>query len=465
METGKMKLALSVGAVALSMALAGCGGGGSSGNPNPPPPPPDCDPGYERKAGADECTKIPPPPRSDMDNKDSERARAAIAEHSTDGNPPPGDFVATTITAARYAEGAEIMLGADPNTNFKKAGDALSAPGESMGQVFTRTVTGDDAGEKRVVVYTNIDKATDAGWRSDNLDGVSAIVEDAGATYGNATLETGLNARNIRGTFVPAEVSSDIVGTRSGTIAANAEVNGHLYGQPGKFSCGDTECTFTRNQAGVITISTGTITFDPDAGASALTTAKGAKYATLDTSYVSFGYWTNTPNDEDEDVVIQTFTNGAGALHEDSTEVIGKATYNGAAAGWYSRVDGDDTYSGDFTATASLVATFGEGADDVKAADMGVTGTISGFVSAGDTALAGLGWSLKLNKAEFDDDALTLSDGGTTDGGSGGLGEWSATFHGNSEDNNQPSDIVGQFNGSFRNGNGNVAGAFGASHQ
>ena len=498
METGKMKLALSAGALALSMALAGCGGGGTSTNVTPPggngggqDTKASCDgkgigfnattmrctetclDGYEGFSNG-MCTKKMAT-RSDIENAASVRERGAISKSDL-MSPDPTEFVATQITVARYAGDAEIGLGStapSPNLKFEKA------PGAgSMGQAFTYTSTATDPVTERVVVYTNIEKAGEVAWNQAAIVGAGFTdFQVDGSTYVVTIPATGINARHITGDFLPGEVTSDTGENDDPIETGTAGIKGSLFGVEGTFNCASCD-EITRNQSGLITVENEgadvPFTFTPTAPVADRSKLM-AKYADQDDSYVSFGYWTRTPSKEGTAVTIKTFARSHDDPVDDASTVIGKATYNGAAVGRYSRIAGADTYSGDFTANATLTATFGLGAQGATAADQGVTGTISGFRSAGDAALAGLGWSLKLNKAEFTEDLseaglLASSNGlvldsGTTDGGSGVPGEWSAAFAGDSRVNNQPSDIVGQFNGSFRAGRGNVAGAFGASRQ
>ena len=439
--------------------------------------------------------------RSATENTASVRVRGAITQHSPSAATAFGDsdemFRINGIEVERYAGDAEIELeaaGESPNPNLKF--EKTSGAG-SMGQAFTYRSTGTDPVTERVVVYTNIDEAGEADWTATAIN--AALGGGDAVTITNGVLEiaaaTGMNARHIAGVVLPDEVDSD-TGTNSDPAPAalsstGAGIKGSLFGVEGTFKC-ETACnTIVRDQDGRITVHNGTpsssvaVGFTPTAAhATDADIAKiKAKYVTPDPTYAVFGYWAKTPSKAGEAVQIETFARPGPSSTALATagDVAGKATYNGAAAGWYSRVDGDDTYSGDFTANASLTATFGAGTGGVlgiNAGDQGVTGTISGFRSAGDTALAGLGWSLTLNKAKFRDSdgtgtlAVTATDlvslalaPGTTDGGSGVPGAWQATFAGNSQINEQPSDIVGQFNGSFRAGRGVVAGAFGASRQ
>lgn len=515
-----MKLALSAGALVLSMALAGCGGGGTSTNLSS-----SSDDGDGRVTEASctakgvgfnattmQCTETclrgyanyndgmctpRMATRTPEQNMESVRERAAIQGHSPSlianfGGNESTTFRINGIEAERYAGDAEIGLGGDagssttnPNPNFRKA------PGAgSMGQAFTYTSTATDPVTERVVVYTNIEKAGEAAWTTDGLDPANTAIQvDAGVV---TIPDTGIHARHIAGVVLPREVDSD-TGTNSNPAPAalgpnGAGVKGSLFGVEGTFECAAACNTIVRNQDGRITVHNGDPTspvavgFTPTAAhATGADIAKiKAKYVTPDPTYAVFGYWAKTPSKAGEAVEIETFARFGGAITttpQTASTVIGKATYNGAAVGRYSRIDGADTYSGDFTANATLTATFGTGGSGVQGAtvaDQGVTGTISGFRSAGDAALADLGWSLKLNKAKFTGSgsggnlanlALDLTTLPTTDGGSGVSGQWSAVFAGNSQINNQPSDIVGQFNGSFRAGRGNVAGAFGASRQ
>ena len=518
METGKLKLALSAGALALSMALAGCGGSSSGGGPtgerNTPQPQPlmvagitftetPAD-GIDIAAGATRnrngATLTCPGPadcklrvdadgnatgtggltarrmsRSADDNREAVREGVAISEHTP--APAVAGITLAGLSVNRFGGDAQITLSGQPGKDFALDTRAPRITGWAE-QAFSYTGTGATPPTEWVAVYTNKEKATDVPWVGADVSGTLGQV--AGTAVNNTIpVETGLvtfvefsdtqeiHEERFGGDFKLPDPNSQ--GNSDRSMPTGRE-KGTFYGVPGEFVCANEACKITRTETGQIRFAGGTLTFDPDENDETELGKLKAKYAAQDESYISFGYWVTevttdgTPKNDIETFTQVVFSNPDGTeegdgLHETATAIHGSATYAGAAAGWYARFDGTNTFSGPFTATASLTANFAGPAID--AADQyKVKGMISNFRGTNVDST----WKLELEEVDGAVALASLRDfDGTTSGG-GDKGEWRASFYGrDTAEGNRPTEVAGEFNGNFRNGQ--VAGAFGATHQ
>ena len=243
--------------------------------------------------------------------------------------------------------------------------------------------------------------------------------------------------------------------------ADDADVKAGTYnGAPGTYRCNTADdCTVMINDKGAVEMLTGWI-FTPNAGA----TSDQPDY-----DYLNYGFWLKKTADADGAVTyieVQTFA-GSSITASDVSAVTGSATYNGGATGVYvhSEVNSDGsrvaTTAGQFSADASLTAYFGQ-TGETPAEDGTIapnlldtlSGTIDNFALENNEVNA---WAVNLQGNIADDDTGTAS--GSANGG-GLAGTFSATFHGPTEDDTQPTSVVGEFGANFSNGS--VAGAFGA---
>ena len=235
-------------------------------------------------------------------------------------------------------------------------------------------------------------------------------------------------------------------------------------GAAGTFECtGATACTATINAAGAITLAGDAWNFTPNAG---------ALLQQRDASYLRFGWWVRKDN-KGSPTHADVFYGGAGgtvptALADtaiNNADLIGKATYAGAAAGKFAISDplrpGDDN-SGHFTANAELEANF-KGAGEEST----LTGMIDDFrLNDGSDDP---GWSVTLRE-----DALASGDtsfSGTTVwtiGGAKGAagGSWEAQMFNDkpSDGTNVPHSTAGSFRSDFGSTH-SLVGAFGAEKQ
>ena len=181
-------------------------------------------------------------------------------------------------------------------------------------------------------------------------------------------------------------------GPDADTLADHVVFPGTYQGAAGVYRCDDADnagCTSTRGNDAVLSLSAGwTFTPNPD-----------AMVEVVDGVYMNFGWWLrenlNAPANT-TGLSVQTFAGSNGADVQVSPAVVGKATFEGAAAGKYAL---DDPLAllvggGHFTAAAKLEADFGiRGAVD-DAADTAM-GTISGMITGGDWSVALLSTELR----------------------------------------------------------------------
>ncbi len=254
------------------------------------------------------------------------------------------------------------------------------------------------------------------------------------------------------------------------TGEAAFEVRGTYDGAPGQFKCTGT-CTSTNDGKGSPSALGGTWSFKPDVG---------AMVSVPDAHYLYFGWWVR--NDKDgAPTAASAFTGRFGTDPGDSTDsldpagdgtgITGSATYTGNAAGIFAMsnpLDGTGD-GGDFTADATLEATFGSGAT------AGMTGTIDNFRLNGGSGDPG--WSVKLNRATWGSSgAITAPTSDPTVWSINGneadaSGTWSGQMYdekpgttNGGDGSNIPTTVTGTFSSEFST-IGRMVGAFGADKQ
>ena len=159
--------------------------------------------------------------------------------------------------------------------------------------------------------------------------------------------------------------------TRMDVDEAEVSIMGSFNGIPGTFACDtQTDCSRSSDEDGNLSGFGGTWTFTP-----AEQEMGDDPYMVVgvidDTDYLDFGYWKVEGTDQDGDATLTVGTFARGEMqHVSLDDVVGTASYTGAATGLYMKKtfdqDGDVTpvSSGQFTADASLTATFGQVNDD-----------------------------------------------------------------------------------------------------
>ena len=228
---------------------------------------------------------------------------------------------------------------------------------------------------------------------------------------------------------------------------------GTLGGAPGEYSCTGNTCSVTLDDKGAVTEFAGAWSFEP---------GEDAKLLLPDTNHLVFGYWMNAKDDGKFD--FQTFAMGVGyaTATPAANGIEGSATYSGAAGGAYVLKDvsqGQVTGATDgrFTANATLHANF------LDADQAGViSGLIDGFANEAGESMAGWGVTLKPTALTNTGSTFAGETSASIGSGTSGSGAWEGTFYGGGgNDNDQPTDVVGQFDAHFPGAH--VAGAYGAT--
>ena len=384
METGKLKLALSAGALALSMALAGCGGSSGSGGATGPegrvnddPKPVDCGGGI---------TATPP------------------------------QTCKQAVDAANEADDMAKMKVADASETFTLL-SGYSLPG-TLGDSATGPTDAVKAEYKGVeIIY-----GTGAQLSADDGD-IATNAPTEGRNRGYFQLAAVTSARDVTApgkfTNTPAE-EEHAVGDFSGTYR----------GIDGTFRCAGNDCTSqNRGDEGFI-LGGANWYFRPNDPEAKLQGAIAAEW----------GWWISKPGEDDEafNLVYRYGASGAGTptTASQANALRGSATYTGKALGQYAVVDGANSASGAFEATASLTATFGTAT------------ALSGSIH---TFNVGNGWEvlLKENKLAGDDGAATFTgetEWKTNDEDGVGKGSWNASMYGDTSSGDAlPTHVIGGF--------------------
>ena len=507
METRKMKLALSAGAIALSMALVGCGGGGSStaGIGDDPGDDDDtptvvteqscaaqgvgfadgactdvCIDGYENFANG-RCMMAETP----SETTEVATARAMGLFDALTDSPQVGKKVLgvnSTVSIDRGQSGT-------PNFSIND-GESGWVAGDTPSSISGWTSTKLNRDKESYVIYSNIDAAK----RKAFLTAYKPDTDDEGATA-----PTGINGVTINFQGTPDPTNHGLVTFNNAGIKAAGEAglldpskfpqpkaagegeNKFEYSNvdgkkdpsfPGTFhgASGTWTCTSLSSQACTVTVTapnteggpvytagdSDTWTFKPAAGNAALIVEQ-------DNDHMHFGWWVETPTKAGSGgeflYDVYAFHGGTqfpvtGTVRAD---LVGKATYEGSAAGLYAvkaHMDEGTAVSaarGEFTADVSLTVDF-----KVAGTIGDVSGKIEDFVREDGVANE---WNLTLEKQAI------VADGPSTgrvvaDGTN--VGGWQYNLYGTGKDDADPTGIAGKFNAKIGD-NTAVAGGFGAT--
>ena len=278
-------------------------------------------------------------------------------------------------------------------------------------------------------------------------------------------------------------------------------LDGSLAGVEGSFACTNPGgCAFSldRGDTGFTAFDDG-VTFTPDGGMTE-SVPRRTPGPTQAADYLAFGYWLYVPDDvtDAEDYDFGVFASGGDPF--EATNLAGltdSARYVGSATGWfYVNKSSASPENGQFTASVTLTADFGDGTETGT-----VTGTVSGFDWPAEVQ-ASLPATLTLSsdnwKGNTDDfghnytadqnyvvqgesNIFDTAHGQNPDpyhgghvlgrtyadvGGTGWIGEWQSAFFGNdpNDANAHPTSMAGTFMASDQSVSG-LAGSFGAHKQ
>ena len=194
-----------------------------------------------------------------------------------------------------------------------------------------------------------------------------------------------------------------------------------------------------------------------------LTAAEGATVPTPNSEYQYFGWWLRNTNGS---YAVGSFHRGIGGATDEFTDLAalqGRATYAGPAAGLFAIIpQPGDASAGDFTATVTLEADFGDGTDPGT-----VEGTIDDFIVDGQAK----DWSVELQAAQIGTHGAITSGSTATaltywtigDAKTQTTATWSGQFH-DADADSTPVVATGQFEAVHGN-IGRMIGAFGAERR
>ena len=422
--------------------------------------------------------------------------RAADIDDQTDGAQMPFTGVGRVFTTTHTLDATEGTQ-TDPVPDDEMFAMSMDAPAMIegwQGSMHTRmmaddemTMDADESFTDMVVSYTNEEDmtaevwatyfggATRTGVQNANVDattGSISLENDQSMNHMNVVADFGLSAGNQN---VPLPIDDP---DTTETETDPREFDGSFYGVDGTFMC-SANCAVTSDSMGNLNMLTGTWTFVPTVAEGSMLSDVMVPGVVRDDDYLTFGYWIRSTNDGEDGAQQYAFSAFHGGAQDYGTvaSVVGTAEYSGSATGIFMTKMFDPNTGmpipidgGQFTATASLTASFGQPAapdNNIPPSELNtVTGTIGNFLNdAGE--MIDDEWVATLtgtNHAHADNtgDAGTFS--GTTEGDMGaGAGAFSGTFHGDNTDNDNlhPAAATGIFNAHFDNGH--VSGAFGAT--
>ena len=431
-------------AAALALALAACGGGGGGGGGGLTP---------EEAAAAKARAKAV-----------ADAIEAAEAVGTDGGFDDTAYGVAPSVTAAN--DGTTVTIGVTetgtPSGGSARSGDFAEqedAPAAIDGWAGARFRRG--AAKESLVVYTDVGEPEAMAFVPENLNKLDEV---SGLT-GDTVAASGLSIQTawfpiMRSTSLAAAPPNGSItypaGTGTGT-GAGLEFEGTFGGVSGTgtYRCTGADCSVKLDDRGAPTEMGGkTWVFVPDSG---------AMVEVPDYDHLHFGWWLSEKTDGAWG--FQTFADAerfpadAGNV---KAEWDGTATYHGAAAGVWAKMDvsgGQVTAasSGEFTAEAVLRASF------FGALDAGVVnGEIVSFRDGSGGSLDGWRATLDAAKLTADKDSFAGEVRGTVGPGTSGEGSWEGRFHGTdgAATNARPSHVTGRFD--LHLPGVSLAGAFGA---
>ena len=370
--------------------------------------------------------------------------------------------VAPAVTAAHGAAGIaiEVEETGTPRGGTARTGEfarQANGPRPIAGWTGSRFRRG--AAAEHLVVYTDAGAPMAMPFTPENLN---RLREVSGLT-GETVPASGLAIRTgywpvIRSTSLAAapengSVTHNATGTGTDT---GLEFAGTFADGTGEYRCAGSACSVTLDDRGAPTAMAGAWFFAP---------GSRAMVRIPDYQHLYFGWWLN---EEEDEYGFQSFADAVGfptGSGNVEAAMEGSATYRGAAAGVWAKVDvsgGQVTAaeSGEFAAEATLTANF-FGSLDAGA----VSGEVDSFRDGTGKSLAG--WRITLNSAPLTTGAASFA--GEAEGaigrGTSGSGSWEGRFHGSdgAETNARPSHVTGRFDAHFPGAH--VAGAFGAAKE
>lgn len=304
-----------------------------------------------------------------------------------------------------------------------------------------------------VVLYSNIEAP---GTRPFSGEGGKYTTGNGLDAEGNLPIDANTDATLIVSASFPTEPG---IRTHDADPTGNAQVTGSFDGASGTYVCTPatgSDCRSSIKHGGGIELTGGD-------GGWTFVPAQGATVPTPDGEYQYFGWWSR---DTDGSYAVGLFHRGTGGAADEFADLPalqGTATYSGPAAGLFAIVpQPGDASAGDFTATVTLEADFGDGTD------LGtVEGSVDDFMVNGQAK----DWSVELQAARIGTQgAITPGNTATAltywtigDTKAQTTATWSGQFH-DTDDDRAPVVATGRFEAVHGNV-GRMIGAFGAKRQ
>ena len=366
----------------------------------------------------------------------------------------------TNVAAAVEHEAAPVMSGTVSGTpavavaDLKTAAVGGGATVEGWSRGHYGAADEDGGTEDTIALYTNIE-----------APGTRPFSGEGGKYSASNGLDAEGNLPIVAATDATLVVSADFpdgpgIETHEADAEGIAQVTGSFDGAPGTYVCtpmANSACRSSIKHGGGIDLTVGDAgwKFVPD---------PGATVPTADSEYQYFGWWRR---DTDGSYAVGSFHHGVGgAVDEfaDLPKLQGPATYTGPAAGLFAIIpQPGDASAGDFTATVTLEADFG---------DVTNPGTIEGTVDAFMVNGRAMDWSVDLQAARIGAQGAITSGGNATaltywtvgDTKAETTGTWSGQFHDADDVRTTPVVATGRFE-AFHGTIGRMIGAFGARQQ
>lgn len=363
----------------------------------------------------------------------------------------------TNVAAVVEHEAAPVMSGSVSGTPVADL-ETVAAPGGSAtadGWKKGLYTAPDDDGalQDTIALYTNIE-----------APGTRPFSGEGGKYSTGNGLDADGNLPIVAATDATLIVSADFpdgpgIETHDADTEGMAQVTGSFDGAPGTYVCTPADgnaCQSSIKDGGGIDLTVG-------AAGWKFVPATGATVPTPDSEYQYFGWWLRNTNGS---YAVGAFHRGVGGAADELAALPalqGTATYSGPAAGLFAIIpQPGDASAGDFTATVTLAADFGDVTDPGT-----IEGTVDGFMVNGRA----MDWSVDLRAAQIGTHGAITSGGTATaltywtidDTTVQTTGTWSGQFH-DADDLRTPAVATGRFE-AVHGTIGRMIGAFGARRQ
>ncbi len=340
---------------------------------------------------------------------------------------------------------------AAPVADLETAAGGAAEPVDRWSRRIYRAADADAGTSDTILLYTNIEAPAA---RPFSGEGGKYSTDNGLDEDGNLPIVNTTDATLILSAGFPDEPG---IMTHEADASGDVLETGSFDGASGAYVCtptADSACRSSIKHGGGIELTGG------GAGGWKFVPAEGATVRTPDAEHQYFGWWMRETG---ERYAIGLFHGGAGGATDEFADLAalqGPATYTGPAAGKFAILpQPGGARAGDFTATVTLVAAFGD------STGLGtVTGSVDAFTVDGETEP----WSVELQAARIGADG-SIAPGGTDtaltywtigDTKAVATATWSGQFH-DANPNGLPVVATGRFE-AVHGEAAHMVGAFGA---